>query len=300
MTTLSQGAPSPIASVEVSQTASLQEAATRIRNLSGKVSVSILEIGQVLLQVKAMTAHGSFTQWVEDDCGLTRRSAQNYMRVAIFAADKSASIALLSPTVLYRLAAKSTPAEIVSAVLRLLEGGLIPTESQVAQLFASAPNRSAAFPEPEIGNPSLMASELLLSVGPARAQDLLGSWKLVGAHLRHQLEQQPSDRTPTTQAASEPDLGPGVDLVRDPINEDCFRVKADGRDQGETALHDGPADIVCHPAQPIVSQDMSQTDEPKATDEAVRNASDAVRPDFTDSEGPLHGIPNFLRRNKGA
>ena len=139
MTILSQSTAATIASLEPSQ-ASLQKIATRIRNLSRKASGSIVEIGQGLLSVKAETAHGTFIYWVENDCGLTRRSAQNYMRVAAFVADKSASVALLSPAVLYRLAAKSTPAEIVSAVLRLVDGGLIPTEFQVAQLFASAPS----------------------------------------------------------------------------------------------------------------------------------------------------------------
>ena len=235
MTILSRSTAATIASLEPSQ-ASLQKIATRIRNLSRKASGSIVEIGQGLLSVKAKTAHGTFIYWVENDCGLTRRSAQNYMRVAAFVADKSASVALLSPAVLYRLAAKSTPAEIVSAVLRLVDGGLIPTESQVAQLFASAPSRAAAFSELELSNSSLWASELLVSVGPARAQELLDAWPLVGKQLRHQLAQQSIDRTPTTRDTPQPDLGPGVDLVRDPTNEDCFRVKADGTDQVEIAL----------------------------------------------------------------
>ena len=134
-----------------------------------------------------------------------------------------------------------------------------------------------------MSNSSLWASELMVSVGPARAQELLDVWPLVGKQLRHQLAQQSIDRTPTTRDTPQPDLGPGVDLVRDPTNEDCFRVKADGTDQVEIALHDDPVDV---------------TDEPTPPDEVIRNAT-AAQPDFTaDSEGPRHGIPNFLRSYK--
>lgn len=294
MTSLSQNTPFTIASLESSQAASLRKIAARIRNLSRKTSDAILEIGRELLKVKAETAHGTFTQWVENDCGLTRRSAQNYMRVATFAADKSASVALLSPGVLYRLAAKSTPAEIVSAVLRLLDGGSVPTESEVAELFAATPTNAAAFAEPEMGNSFLLAAALLSSVGAARAQELLNSWKLVGRHLGIMVEQQSIDPDPMMRSTS-CELDSGLNLVRDPNNEDCFSVQADAGDREWVAPPDRPTDIACHPNQALILEHAAPADAPGPTTAAEGNA-DAGQPDFTtDSEGPLHGIPDFLR-----
>lgn len=294
MTSLSQNTPSNIASLESSQAACLRKIAARIRNLSRKTSDAILEIGRELLKVKAETAHGTFTQWVENDCGLTRRSAQNYMRVATFAADKSASVALLSPGVLYRLAAKSTPAEIVSAVLRLLDGGSVPTESEVAELFAATPTSAAAFAEPEMDNSFLLAAALLSSVGAARAQELLNSWRLVGRHLGIMVEEQSIDPDPMMRSTSCQALDPGFNLVRVPNNEDCFSVQADAGNREWVAPPDHPADVACHPNQPILEH-AAPADEPGPTAAAEGNA-DAGQPDFTtDSEGPLHGIPDFLR-----
>lgn len=294
MTSLIHNTPSTVASLGTGQVANLEQIATRIRNLGRKTSDAILEIGQQLLRVKAETVHGTFTRWVENDCGLMRRSAQQYMRVAAFAADKSASVALLSPAVLYRLAAKSAPADVVSAVLRLVEDGSIPNEFQVDQLFASVPRNAAAIPEPQIDNAALLAAELLSSVGAARAQKLLSSWKLVGKHLGIMVEQQSIDPTPMMRGAGQ-ELGPGLALVRDPNNEDCFTVRTDDDDRERVAPPEHPADVAGHPNQTLLLEHVAQADEPGTTAAAESNA-DAGQPDFiTDSEGPLQGIPDFLR-----
>jgi Protein of unknown function (DUF3102) len=84
---------------------------------------SILQIGKALREAKRHLSHGAFLQWVEWEVCLPARTAQAYMRVAAWAADKGATVAHLSPATLYLLSASSTPDDFVSSVLKRAEAG---------------------------------------------------------------------------------------------------------------------------------------------------------------------------------
>jgi hypothetical protein len=84
---------------------------------------SILQIGKALLEAKRHLSHGSFLRWVEAEVCMPARTAQAYMRVATWASARSATVAHLSPSVLYLLSASSAPEEFVSGILYRVQGG---------------------------------------------------------------------------------------------------------------------------------------------------------------------------------
>jgi hypothetical protein len=55
--------------------------------------------------------------WVQSECRFSLRSAENYIRASVFASERFATVANLSPSILYLLSAKNAPPEVVSEVL---------------------------------------------------------------------------------------------------------------------------------------------------------------------------------------
>lgn len=98
----------------------LREQAIRIRKYSTK---AVIQIGKDLKSAKHYLSHGAFLRWVENEVGIAARTAQDYMRVASWASDKSAAVALLPATALYALSAPGVPKEFVQQVLRMAEEG---------------------------------------------------------------------------------------------------------------------------------------------------------------------------------
>jgi hypothetical protein len=95
--------------------------AERIRDRVKATTASIIEIGNDLIAVKQHLEHGAFTRWIEAECGFSIRSAEHYIRVAEFSEGKNETVSFLSPTVAYKVAAKSAPADIVEKVLAAAE-----------------------------------------------------------------------------------------------------------------------------------------------------------------------------------
>jgi hypothetical protein len=98
----------------------LRGQAVRIRQYCAK---SIIQIGKDLAGAKRYLSHGEFLRWVENEVGISARTAQAYMRVSIWASSKSATIALLPPTALHVLSSSGVPPEFVEGVLRRVEAG---------------------------------------------------------------------------------------------------------------------------------------------------------------------------------
>ena len=98
----------------------LRGQAERIRLYAGKC---IITIGRHLIGVKHYLPHGTFIRWVESEVGISARSAQGYMRAAEWAEGKSATIAHLSPSLLYILSRSSTPESLANDILKRVEAG---------------------------------------------------------------------------------------------------------------------------------------------------------------------------------
>jgi len=98
----------------------LRGQADRIRR---QCVTSIIQIGKALLEAKHHLSHGAFIRWVEWEVCIPVRTAQAYMRVATWASQKSATVAHLSPSVLYLLSASSTPQEFADVILKRADAG---------------------------------------------------------------------------------------------------------------------------------------------------------------------------------
>jgi hypothetical protein len=112
----------------------LKNQADRIRR---SAAASIINIGKDLLAAKHYLSHGRFLTWVEREVGMPPRTAQAYMQVAHWASRRSATVALLPPSLLYLLAAPSTPTTFVDEILkRVQEGQLVEIKSVRSELRA--------------------------------------------------------------------------------------------------------------------------------------------------------------------
>ncbi|UGB28689.1 DUF3102 domain-containing protein (plasmid) [Methylorubrum sp. B1-46] len=65
--------------------------------------------------MKELLGHGNFLPWIKDEFGMSDRTALNFMRVA--ERFKSEIVSDLPPTVLYALAAPSTPDEVKDEII---------------------------------------------------------------------------------------------------------------------------------------------------------------------------------------
>ena len=78
------------------------------RRVSDQVK-TIIEVGRLLIEMKAELGHGNFGRWIEQEFEFSRRTGELYMAAAERYGDKSEMVSRLSPSTVYLLAAKSTP-----------------------------------------------------------------------------------------------------------------------------------------------------------------------------------------------
>lgn len=95
----------------------------QLHRIRRQTAISIISIGKDLIAAKHYLSHGLFVHWVEAEVGIPARTAQGYMQVARWLEHKSATVALLPPSVLYLLSSPRTPRELIADVLRRVESG---------------------------------------------------------------------------------------------------------------------------------------------------------------------------------
>jgi hypothetical protein len=113
----------------------LRDCADRLRKLLIKSIADMVAVGNDLLAIKAQLDHGQFIPWVEKEIGISGRSAQDYMRLAI-GHGKSATIALFPPSTARMLTAKFAPPEIVEQVIARADAGNIVSHTELKELFS--------------------------------------------------------------------------------------------------------------------------------------------------------------------
>jgi len=101
----------------------LRERAEQIRGLARMTASGIVEIGQVLAEVKEQLPHGRFLRWIEAEFGWKKSTAENYMLV--YRNIKLPNVGNLNVDVsaLYLIAAPSTPAPVREEAIRRAEHG---------------------------------------------------------------------------------------------------------------------------------------------------------------------------------
>ena len=170
--------------------------------------------GLLLTEAKQACGHGQWLPWLQANVSFSERTAQGYMKVAEWAADKCADVAQLPPSVLYILSRSRTPKEFADGIFRRLEAGerivlsdlrgelrLLLANRDGAQMVARDRGSTHAGVEPEIIGPDLEAHpslkeaiSILLRNLPreefARVREIMTSDGLVcrpdlGHHIAH-------------------------------------------------------------------------------------------------------------------
>lgn len=118
--------------IDESNREAVQDAAGRIRLRMSRTAEDIVEIGRDLIAVKKAVGHGNFLKWIDAEFGMAEQSARNFMNVAD--RFKSTTVGDLPPTVLYALAAPSTPDEVRDEVARRTKAGEKVTTADVKRL----------------------------------------------------------------------------------------------------------------------------------------------------------------------
>jgi hypothetical protein len=112
----------------------VREAADRIRSRMMRTVKDLIEIGRDLIAVKERLGHGNFLPWIDGEFRMTDKSAQRFMSVAERYGDKSDSVSNLTATVMYELAAPSTPEEVRAEVAERAAAGESVTTAEVKEL----------------------------------------------------------------------------------------------------------------------------------------------------------------------
>lgn len=101
----------------------VRRSALAIKPRLKRAAEDIFVIGRELGFVKKKIGHGSYTEWLDIEFGLSDRMAQRFMNVADRLGTRETLLVGLSPTTLYQLAAPSTPDEAIEEVQERMETG---------------------------------------------------------------------------------------------------------------------------------------------------------------------------------
>jgi hypothetical protein len=174
----------------------LKALADRVRHHSRSSTKCIIAIGEALRDAKPHLGRGKFGEWVTAECGLTMRTAQNYMRAAELT-DKSEIVSLLSPAAIYRLAKPTTPPDVVDRVLVMLEAGVVPTEPEIIDFILAASQtheETTGAPKASDDGTLRLARELHARLGHDLISELIKSpWSELRKHLREAIKRPAAD-----------------------------------------------------------------------------------------------------------
>lgn len=124
-------------------------AAERIRTRMRRTAEDIVEIGRDLIAVKDRIGHGNFGRWLEGEFEMDERQARRFMGVASRFAAKTDKLSVFTPSVLYELAAPSTPDEVVAKMEAKAEAGEKVSLEEVKVLKRAAAEAEKARDEAE-------------------------------------------------------------------------------------------------------------------------------------------------------
>lgn len=112
----------------------VQAAAVEIVQAGRRAQDDLMKIGQRLIEVKELLEHGQFQEWCETEFQMTARTARNMMNVAKVFGDKTETVSVLGDSVMYLLAAPSTPEEArVEVIEQAQAAGKTPTKAAVLE-----------------------------------------------------------------------------------------------------------------------------------------------------------------------
>jgi hypothetical protein len=98
-------------------------AAERIKIRLRRTAEDIVEIGRELVEIKNKLTHGQFLPWVEAEFEMSLPTATRFMQTAERFGGKFVNLTNLKPSILYMLAAPSTPEEVIEKATEKAEAG---------------------------------------------------------------------------------------------------------------------------------------------------------------------------------
>jgi Protein of unknown function (DUF3102) len=129
-----QQTPAPAPAVEID----FAESAKLIRALLRRGTAHIVEAGRELDRVKKCLGHGRFRSWIDENFGMSMRTAQLAMRLADWAEGRSEIISHLEPTGAYLLSSRSAPQEAVGKITDRIKAGDVPTTKEIGEALRDA------------------------------------------------------------------------------------------------------------------------------------------------------------------
>lgn len=159
--------------LEPAVAAEVRAAEERIRLRLKRTAEDIVAIGLDLITVKAQLPHGRFGGWLQANFEMSEDAAGRFMAVAK-TFGQNPQIAEFKPSVLYALAAPSTPPEVRDAAIAKAEAGESVTSKTVKDLKAAlkAAQERATEVEAELDEVSRMAADAI-ETEKRNAADLL-------------------------------------------------------------------------------------------------------------------------------
>ena len=107
--------------------------AMRIRTHHRQTTETAMEIGRELVRAKTQLDHGQFTEWVERELNFSARSARNFMALYNAFSEKAATVAVLPPTTLYKLA--GAPDRVRDDIVAMVTDGDVTDHDVVERLI---------------------------------------------------------------------------------------------------------------------------------------------------------------------
>lgn len=114
-----------------------QEGRAIVDRVRQRTESFVIDTGRDLLGIKDKLEHGQFQFWIERALGFTARTARNYMSAAECFAAKTEIVSVLPPTLIYKLAADSTPEPLREQIVGELTGLSAPITREVAQSISA-------------------------------------------------------------------------------------------------------------------------------------------------------------------
>lgn len=105
------------------EAAEVRAASERIKIRMKRTAEDIVAIGQDLIATKQRLGHGQFGEWIKAEFDMGRQTATNLMNVAEKFGSEFPKIGNLTPSILYQLAAPSTPDEVVNRTIEAKRAG---------------------------------------------------------------------------------------------------------------------------------------------------------------------------------
>lgn len=147
----------------------LRRSALTIKPRLKRAAEDIFVIGRELMAVKMRLPHGTYTNWLDIEFGLSDRMAQRFMGVAERLGAKSDKLSVLPPSTLYLLAAPSTPDEAIATVEQQLTNGERISVAFVQRAITEAKEQKT---QAQVVTPAVVDGEVVDSYVVYTEQDL--------------------------------------------------------------------------------------------------------------------------------